>query len=211
MTDVALDPTPAMARTACSTARTTSSTTPRSRCWCARRWPGRRGVDIVAPSDMMDGRIGAIRQALEANGRAHPDHGLQRQVRQRLLRPVPRCGRLGRQPRQGRQEGLPDGPGQHRRGAARGRARPGRGRRHGDGQARHALSRHRAPRQGRVQGADLRLPGQRRVRDAQGGGAERLARSRCRHDGEPAAFKRAGADGVDLFRARRRPTAAPAG
>ena len=26
------------------------------------------GADIVAPSDMMDGRIGAIRQALEANG-----------------------------------------------------------------------------------------------------------------------------------------------
>ncbi len=29
------------------------------------------GVDIVAPSDMMDGRIGAIRDALEANGRIH--------------------------------------------------------------------------------------------------------------------------------------------
>jgi porphobilinogen synthase len=29
------------------------------------------GVDIVAPSDMMDGRIGAIRSALEANGRIH--------------------------------------------------------------------------------------------------------------------------------------------
>ncbi|MCW5665564.1 MAG: porphobilinogen synthase [Piscinibacter sp.] len=29
------------------------------------------GVDIVAPSDMMDGRIGAIRQALEARGRIH--------------------------------------------------------------------------------------------------------------------------------------------
>jgi porphobilinogen synthase len=29
------------------------------------------GVDIVAPSDMMDGRIGAIRQALERNGRIH--------------------------------------------------------------------------------------------------------------------------------------------
>ena len=26
------------------------------------------GVDVVAPSDMMDGRIGAIRKALEANG-----------------------------------------------------------------------------------------------------------------------------------------------
>jgi porphobilinogen synthase len=29
------------------------------------------GVDIVAPSDMMDGRIGAIRHALEANGHIH--------------------------------------------------------------------------------------------------------------------------------------------
>ncbi len=29
------------------------------------------GVDIVAPSDMMDGRIGAIRSALEAHGRIH--------------------------------------------------------------------------------------------------------------------------------------------
>jgi len=29
------------------------------------------GVDIVAPSDMMDGRIGAIRQALEARGDVH--------------------------------------------------------------------------------------------------------------------------------------------
>ncbi len=29
------------------------------------------GVDIVAPSDMMDGRIGAVRQALEANGMVH--------------------------------------------------------------------------------------------------------------------------------------------
>ena len=29
------------------------------------------GVDIVAPSDMMDGRIGAIRDALEANARIH--------------------------------------------------------------------------------------------------------------------------------------------
>ena len=29
------------------------------------------GVDVVAPSDMMDGRIGAIRQALEAQGHIH--------------------------------------------------------------------------------------------------------------------------------------------
>jgi porphobilinogen synthase len=32
---------------------------------------GEAGVDIVAPSDMMDGRIGAIRQALEAKGLIH--------------------------------------------------------------------------------------------------------------------------------------------
>jgi porphobilinogen synthase len=31
----------------------------------------RAGVDIVAPSDMMDGRIGAIRQALESAGQVH--------------------------------------------------------------------------------------------------------------------------------------------
>ena len=31
----------------------------------------RAGVDIVAPSDMMDGRIGAIRDALEADGHIH--------------------------------------------------------------------------------------------------------------------------------------------
>jgi porphobilinogen synthase len=31
----------------------------------------RAGVDIVAPSDMMDGRVGAIRQALEAEGLIH--------------------------------------------------------------------------------------------------------------------------------------------
>jgi len=29
------------------------------------------GIDIVAPSDMMDGRVGAIRQALEAQGHIH--------------------------------------------------------------------------------------------------------------------------------------------
>ena len=31
----------------------------------------RAGADVVAPSDMMDGRIGAIREALEAEGHVH--------------------------------------------------------------------------------------------------------------------------------------------
>ena len=41
-----------------------------------------------------------------------------------------------------------------------------------------------APREGGVRHADLRLPGVGRIRDAQGGGAERLARRRQGHDGD---------------------------
>ena len=63
------------------------------------------------------------------------DHGLCRQICVGLLRPVPRGGRQPGPP-EGRQARLPDGPGQHRGGAARGRARPRRGRRLRDGQAR---------------------------------------------------------------------------
>ncbi len=29
------------------------------------------GADVVAPSDMMDGRVGAIRKALDQNGFTH--------------------------------------------------------------------------------------------------------------------------------------------
>ena len=108
----------------------------------SRRWSRPRpGADIVAPSDMMDGRVGAIRQALETRRPLRRrDHGLCREICLGLLRPVPRRGRLDG-PAEGRQARLSDGPGQRRRGAARGRARHRRGRRHGDGQAGPALSR----------------------------------------------------------------------
>ena len=55
------------------------------------------GADIVAPSDMMDGRVGAIRTS-PGSGRAaqHPHTCLCRQVCIQLLRPVPRRGGLGR-------------------------------------------------------------------------------------------------------------------
>ena len=162
------------------------------------------GVDIVAPSDMMDGRIGAIRAALDARGATSTPGSWPI----RPSTPRPSTARSATpsarpEPREERQDDLPDGPGELRRGAARGRARsPGR-RRHGDGEARHALSRHRAAREGRVQGADLRLPGERRVRDAQGRvrrtagwTSEAACWKRC------SAFKRAGADGILTYFAR---------
>ena len=73
------------------------------------------GCDVVAPSDMMDGRIGAIRAALDGAG--HPEHRdplLRRQVRLGVLRAVPRRLRLEGQSRPGGQEDLPDGRGERR-------------------------------------------------------------------------------------------------
>ena len=41
----------------------------------------RAGADMVAPSDMMDGRVGAIRQALDPGGlSAYSDYGLCGQI-----------------------------------------------------------------------------------------------------------------------------------
>ncbi len=53
------------------------------------------GADVVAPSDMMDGRVGAIRDALD-DGRLRrgADPLLRRQVRLGLLRSLPRGRRL---------------------------------------------------------------------------------------------------------------------
>jgi porphobilinogen synthase len=61
------------------------------------------GVDIVAPSDMMDGRVGAIRRTLEERGHVHT---------RIILWPVSRRGGVGREPREKQQEGLPNGPSQ---------------------------------------------------------------------------------------------------
>jgi porphobilinogen synthase len=106
------------------------------------------GSDVIAPSDMMDGRIGAIRESLDGQGfRDTQIMAYSAKYASAFYGPVPRRGRLLRDA-QGRQADLPDGPGQHRRGAARDRTRHRRGRRHGDGQARHALSRHRPAPQG---------------------------------------------------------------
>ena len=54
----------------------------------------RAGADVVAPSDMMDGRVAASRTRSTARASRHRDLRLQHQVRLGLLRPVPRRSRL---------------------------------------------------------------------------------------------------------------------
>ncbi|CAA9470550.1 MAG: Porphobilinogen synthase, partial [uncultured Solirubrobacteraceae bacterium] len=106
--------------------------------------------------------------------RGHPDHRLQREVRFRLLRAVPRGRRLGARLRRPPQ--LPDGPGQRRRGGARGGPRRVRGRRHGHGQAGPRLPRRDPQGQGRHGAPGGRVQRLGRIRHDQGGRRARPAR-----------------------------------
>ena len=100
----------------------------------ARRRPRRqrrRRVELLARTAVSQARAGRRRRRAQRHDgrprrrdprrarrrgpRRHADHGLQREVRLRLLRPVPRGGRLDARLR--RPPRLPDGPGQRRRGA----------------------------------------------------------------------------------------------
>lgn len=134
------------------------------------------GAQVVAPSDMMDGRLQAIREALELAGHvnvrimaysakyASAYYGPFRDA-------VGSALNLGKANKASYQMD----PGQQRRGPARSGHRPRRRRRHGHGQAGHAVPGHRPSGQERVQGTDFRLPGERRVRHAHGCDPERLA------------------------------------
>ncbi len=109
----------------------------------------RAGADMIAPSDMMDGRVRAIRAGTRRRRLSvRADPRLCGEIRLGLLWPVSR-----RHWHQGdahrRQAHLSDGPRQCERGAARSGAGHRRGRRHRDGQARPALSRHYFPGEGR--------------------------------------------------------------
>jgi porphobilinogen synthase len=46
------------------------------------------GVDFVAPSDMMDGRVGAIRDALDARGTAASESSRTRRNSRQASRPI---------------------------------------------------------------------------------------------------------------------------
>ena len=137
------------------------------------------GCDIIAPSDMMDGRVGAIRQALEANGFERVQiMAYSAKYASGLLRAVPRRGRLVALTQVGDKRTYQMDPANGDEALARGGARYRRGRRHDHGQARHALSRHPVAHQGDIPHADLRLSGVGRVCDDHGRLPEWLARSR---------------------------------
>ena len=113
----------------------------------------RAGADIVAPSDMMDGRVGAIRAALDERGfERHRRSWPTRRSTLGVLRAVPRRRGVGAAVR--RPARLPDGPGERRRGAARGRARHRGRRRHRHGEAGARLSRRHPSREGALRRAD---------------------------------------------------------
>ena len=71
------------------------------------------GVDMVAPSDMMDGRIGALRQALEAHGHIHTRiFSYAAKYASAFYDPFRDAVGSARQSGQGGQENLSDGSGQ---------------------------------------------------------------------------------------------------
>ena len=107
------------------------------------------GADMVAPSDMMDGRVAAIREALDESGyQETPIMAYSAKYASAFYGPFREAA--GSTPQFGDRRVVSDGPRQRRRGDARGRARRGRGRRHRDGQAGAAVSRHHLAREGGV-------------------------------------------------------------
>ena len=160
------------------------------------------GADIVAPSDMMDGRMGAIRQALD-------ERGFDRTVIMSYAAKYcsafygPFRDAAASAPKFGDRRIAPDGSAQRRRGAARGRARH-RGRRgHRDGEAGAALSGRHREGEGAIRLPDRRVSRERRVLDAQGRGTKRLDRRAARDARVPhVAIRRAGADIIITYAAR---------
>ena len=169
----------------------------------------RAGADIVAPSDMMDGRVGAIRAALDAEGfidvqimayaakYASAFYGPFRDAvgSASALKGDKRTYQMDPA---NTDEALREVELDLAEGADMVMVKPGMPyldivRRVKDD----------------VRRADLRLPGQRRIRDDHGGGSERLDRRRPRDDGEPSRLQaRRRRRRAHLFRAARRAGAA---
>ena len=115
------------------------------------------GSDIIAPSDMMDGRIGAIREALEMNGFIHVLI-MSYAAKYASAFYGPFRDAVGSGVLKGDKKTYQMDSANTDEALARSRHGHRRGRRQGHGETRPALSRHRPPRED-VRRADLRLPG----------------------------------------------------
>ena len=125
------------------------------------------GADVVAPSDMMDGRVGAIRHQLDEEGHSGvPIIAYSAKYASAFYGPFRDAAEST--PEFGDRRGYQMDPANAAEARARGRARPRGGRRHGDGQAGHPLPRRGPPGQGRDRRPGRRLPRLRRVLDAEG-------------------------------------------
>ena len=126
------------------------------------------GADAVAPSDMMDGRIGAIRHQLDEEGHSDtPIIAYSAKYASAFYGPFREAAEST--PEFGDRRGYQMDPANARRGGPRGAARPRGGRRRRDGEAGAALPRRDPPDQGRHRRPGRRLPRLRRVLDAEGG------------------------------------------
>ena len=135
------------------------------------------GADVVAPSDMMDGRIGAIRTAFETAGLVHTRIlAYAAKYASSFYGPFREAVGSAKQLGGGGKHTYQMDPGNSDEALREVALDIAEGRRHGHDQAGAAVSRHRPPGQGPFRHADLRVSGERRVLDDHGGGRERLAR-----------------------------------
>ncbi len=147
------------------------------------------GADVVAPSDMMDGRVGAIREALDENGLSEIAI-MSYSVKYASAYYGPFREAANSAPSSRRPEVPPDGHPQPPRGVDRGGARRRRRGRHPDGQTRARLPRHHRRSARSLPAAARGLQRLRRVLDGQGRRRTRLDRRTrrwCSRTGTPSA------------------------
>ena len=127
----------------------------------------RAGADVVAPSDMMDGRVGALRTQLDAEGfKDLPIIAYSAKFASAYYGPFREAADSA--PAFGDRRGYQMDPANAEEAVREALLDVERGRRRRDGQAGAALPRRDPPRQGRHARAGGRLQRQRRVRDGQG-------------------------------------------
>ncbi len=124
------------------------------------------GADMVAPSDMMDGRVGAIRQALDAEGWINVGI-LAYSAKYASAYYGPFRDALESAPKFGDKRDLPNGCRQRRRSPQRSRSRHRRRGRHRHGQTRPGLPGYHLPHQAAHQPTRRGLQRQRRIRHGQ--------------------------------------------